>query len=157
MELKITSTLQFNLVFVTAFHFTGYYLNANHLTTSGNNNSQSESLLSSPTSIATKMYDNGASFPAGGEDDGTNMTHYSYVVNSKLEAMTLYFLDMSLLIPEFVNVKKSLIAASAVYIARAVVGVEVWSDAMEYYTGYSVHDIGKHRQFGFDRDQIAPA
>ena len=56
--------------------------------------------------------------------DTLDITQYSYVVNNKLEAMTLYFMDMSLLIPELVDLKKTFVAASGIYIARAIVGVQ---------------------------------
>ena len=67
--------------------------------------------------------------------------------NIIFEAMVLFVLDLSLFHCEFVEKKSSLIAAAAVYLARATVGMrdssgKVWNEAMEHYTGYSIGDLG---------------
>lgn len=125
MERKVVNVLKFNLQLVTSFQYTERFVKASHLRFLNENKENRKNLL--------------------------DVAHYSFVVNPKLECMLMYFLDMSLLIPELVDTKKSLVAASALYIARGVVGIRdsyvsdetFWSDALTYYTGYRVDDLGR--------------
>jgi len=65
--------------------------------------------------------------------------------------MTAYLLEMALLSPKLSveagdGAGPSRTAASAVYLARATVGVRdlegcIWGDTMRYYTGYSADDL----------------
>ena len=73
--------------------------------------------------------------------------------NLVLEFMTAYLLEMALLSPKLSveagdGAGPSRTAASAVYLARATVGVRdlegcIWGDTMRYYTGYSADDLSK--------------
>ena len=124
MELRIVNTLKFNLQLVTSFQYTERFVKACHLRFHNEKKQNRRNLL--------------------------DKANYSFVVNPKLESMFMYFLDMSLLIPELVDTKKSLVAASALYIARGVIGLRdscvldesFWSDALTYYTGYRADELG---------------
>jgi len=65
--------------------------------------------------------------------------------NPKLHAMALFVIDTSLLIPSLVDVKESLIAASALYLSRVIVGVNevIWNEQLVYHTGYSVEKLSE--------------
>jgi hypothetical protein len=181
MELEIAQALSFHLQFVTAFHFIGRFLNASHVVirTSPSSSSLKGTSISSSTMKTVDMKlqhypfccDDDDDDDQGGkmnllessteedygisEKDSNDVSHikrYSYIMNNKLDAMALYFLDMSLLIPEFVDMKGSLVAAASVYIARAMVGIKdsegnCWSEAMKYYTGYDVKYLGAFLSF----------
>jgi hypothetical protein len=80
-----------------------------------------------------------------------------------MERMVSYFLDLSLLEYKFVKVKPCLVAAAAVYLTRATLGVRegewnasppslfgesfqrscrgFWTKTLEYYTGYDMWDL----------------
>ena len=146
MEIQITAALQFHLQFVTAFHFISRFICASHL--------RKSTCCHESEVLHLKEQD------ASNERD-TSCAFCQFDINVKLEAMTLYFLDMSLLIPGIVDMKKSLVAAASLYIARAIVGVKdhvcfhknnsrnqggsttncIWNDAMVHYTGYDVADL----------------
>ena len=140
MEMEISKVLAFHLQFVTAFHFIGRFVNASNIRRyrhSGDGDDDKDDTLLTP-SVPLQL-------------DSSSLAkmsqQYSFDVNLKLEAMVLYFLDMSLLIPELVDVKKSLVAASVLYISRAIAGVKdydgnIWSGAMVHYTNYTVDDLG---------------
>mmetsp|Transcript_15439 Transcript_15439/g.17948 ORF Transcript_15439/g.17948 Transcript_15439/m.17948 type:complete len:662 (-) Transcript_15439:54-2039(-) len=154
MELEITSILQFHLQYVTAYHFVGRFINASHIVLSQSSPSELDLNQDSDSTEDSQDDDHeetsSASTSTGyntstGQMDVTQ-TQYSYLVNEKVEAMALFFLDMSLMIPELVDMKRSLVAASAVYLARAVSGVKdrcgnIWSDAMNHCTGYNVNEL----------------
>mmetsp|Transcript_1871 Transcript_1871/g.2692 ORF Transcript_1871/g.2692 Transcript_1871/m.2692 type:complete len:634 (+) Transcript_1871:273-2174(+) len=75
-----------------------------------------------------------------------NITPSYLHTNPRFESMVLYLTDVSLLLHEFVDTKKSLVAASAVYIAKVVVGLckkneKVWDNEMKDLTGYSSSDL----------------
>ncbi len=130
MEREITKVLQFHLQFVTSFHFTERFLNASHL----------------------QIRDE----KKGKRTKALGIAQYSYVPNPKLECMLMYFIDMSLLIPELVDTKKSLVVASALYLARGVIGIRdsendgcFWSDALTHYTGYSAEELGMIMNLSF--------
>ncbi|KAL7518108.1 hypothetical protein ACHAWX_002966 [Stephanocyclus meneghinianus] len=83
-----------------------------------------------------------------------------------MERMVFYFLDLSLLDYKFVLVKPCLVAAAAVYLARATLGIRegtwntsppslfgesferssqgFWTKTLEYYTGYDKWDLEEH-------------
>jgi hypothetical protein len=88
-----------------------------------------------------------------------------FIRDEVLEVMVQYLLDLSLLSYDLVRQKPSLVAASAVYLARATLGrrenVKIpvtrptyrqlnmpirrnegfWSDTLEYNTGFNVYDL----------------
>ena len=166
MELEITNVLQFHLQFVTAYHFIPRFINASHFMISDSQSVataprmmtnahkfhqrsfytyREEDNMDSLDESSSEEDDNGA--VEDDNDDMLDISNYSYIVNNKLECMVLYFLDMSLLIPEFVDMKKSLVAAAAVYIARAIIGIrdmdgKFWGDTMTHYIGYEVEELG---------------
>jgi len=65
--------------------------------------------------------------------------------NPKLHAMSLFILETALLIPSLVDVKDSLIAASALYLARAIVGVGevIWNDQLVHHSRYEVENMSE--------------
>jgi cyclin A len=88
-----------------------------------------------------------------------------FIRDEVLEVMVQYLLDLSLQSYDLVRQKPSLVAASAVYLARATLGRRealnipltkptyrslhmairenggFWSDTLEYVTGYNVYDL----------------
>lgn len=119
MEMNISMTLKFNLQVITAYHFLDCYLDVSSFCMMGT------------------FHDN----------DGNNDTptsHYS----PKHHAMSLLIIDMALLIPALVDVKDSLIAAAALYLSRAIIGIRdencmIWNNQLTHYTGYSVDQLSE--------------
>jgi len=60
-----------------------------------------------------------------------------------LEYLISYLLELALLQYELVSERCSLIAASAVYLARVTLGLGYWTKTLEYYTGYTLRDMKK--------------
>ena len=118
-ELQVTSILQFRLCHVTTHHFVDRFIRASDGCTG--------CLLNGAPVLSPR--------------------------NLVLEFMTAYLLEMALLSPELSaeaedGAGPSRTAASAVYLARATVGVRdlegcIWGDTMRYYTGYSADDLSK--------------
>jgi len=124
MELQICMTLQFDLQVVTALHFMDRFLDASYFTM-------------------------GISCDNDGDDDSLGMAEGDYVMpryNLKLQAMALFIVDTALLIPALVDVKDSIIAAAALYLARAIVGIRdedgaIWNAHLVHHTGYRVDHL----------------
>lgn len=138
MEARIASALKFNLNFRTPYHYVDRFLRASY--------------ASSESSCASAMM-------CGGMNDAKNAT---------LKNLVIYLLDLAVLEYKLVSKKPSLVTASAVYLARATLGIRearnnatgagtttslstspsldralsgFWSNTLEYYTGYDVWDV----------------
>lgn len=66
--------------------------------------------------------------------------------NPTLYAMTGYFLELGLLQSEFVDLTPSVLTASAMYLARATLGLRdgegrIWSKTLEHYTTYNIQAL----------------
>lgn len=136
MEATICNALKFNLNFVTPYQYVDRFLRASYAS------SESSTLLSSTM--------NGA---VSGANNATNVL---------MKKLVFYLLDLAVLEYKLVSKKPSLVAAAAVYLARATLGVReppskpfqssyspalqralngFWSKTLEYYTGYDIWDL----------------
>ena len=80
--------------------------------------------------------------------DTTAGLHTPSPRNPIKEQMVLYLTELSLMKSEFIETTCCLVAAAAVYLARVTLGIQdidgkIWNKTLEYYTGYSVRDLGK--------------
>jgi len=159
MEADVCSTLRFHLHIVTPHHFVHRYLRASHI--SGNHCQpppSSSSSLSSSSSSTTPS----SSIPI-------TPPPCSFMFETDLTRLMVdYLLEVAMLQYDFVWQKPSLVAASAVYLARATLGIRdgsspasihdnddddgdcsmdhkldqgFFSEALSYYTGYEVNDL----------------
>lgn len=123
MEMKICLTLKFNLQTITSFHFLDRFLDASNLFVGAG---------------VVTSHDN---------DECAHSRTFSVPrYCPKHHAMSLLIIDTALLIPALVDVKDSLIAAAALYLSRAIVGVRdkegmVWNSQLTHHTGYNVHQL----------------
>lgn len=139
-EAEVCDSLKFNFNFKTPYNYIERFLRASH--------ASSESSLSSHRAAMGR---------------GVNNAN-----NPLLERLVFYLCDLSMLEYKFVLLKPSLIAASAVYLARATLGIReptpifdneqdfgmigsspsflrvakgYWSKTLEHYTGYDMWDL----------------
>lgn len=69
--------------------------------------------------------------------------------NDRMDYMVEYFLEIAMLYYKYVLLKPSLVAAAAVYLARATLGITdresvnigFWSKTLEYYSGYDFNEL----------------
>ena len=131
--MTIVNTLEFNLQLVSAYNFADRFLTASYISDDWNGLSNHDK-----------------------DDDGYARNGFnaaSFAINPRLEATLLFYLDMSLFDSRLMGKQKSLIAAAALYLARATVGLrdstgEIWNDALVEYTGYELNEIGmEHTKF----------
>lgn len=66
--------------------------------------------------------------------------------NETLDSLVSYYLDLALLEYEFSRSFRSQIVASAIFLARLVLGLrarngKIWSDTLQYYTGYCMTEL----------------
>ena len=140
MEATICDLLKFNLNFVTPFQFVDRFLRA--------------SAASSESPLATSC----ASLPGYMSALHAGMNNPNKAL---LEKLVFYLLDLAILDYKLVSKKPSLVAAAAVYLARATLGIRepptsstppslldfnhacrgYWSKTLEYYTGYDIWDL----------------
>mmetsp|Transcript_3148 Transcript_3148/g.6371 ORF Transcript_3148/g.6371 Transcript_3148/m.6371 type:complete len:687 (+) Transcript_3148:237-2297(+) len=135
MEREICNHLKYNFNFKTPYNFISRFLRASY--------------ASSQSSLAPHRAAMGL-----GIHNATN---------ALMERLVVYFLDLSMLDYNLVSVKPSLIAASAIYLARASLGIReplplfheegnsspscrratkgYWSKTLEYYTGHDMWDL----------------
>ena len=124
MEMDVCSTLKFHLQHITPFHYSHEFL-----------------LASEQHSRNMCLAMSSSSFPGGPP------------FHSLMRHMVDYLLQLSRFPYEFVDVKPSLIAAAAVFLARATLGVcdtspdaavhnkGYWTKTLQYYTGYKVEQL----------------
>ena len=67
--------------------------------------------------------------------------------NPVYQFMTEYILELALLKPRFVGMKASKVAAAALYLARATLGLRdsngnIWNETLSFYTTYEAGDLG---------------
>ncbi|XP_060590458.1 G2/mitotic-specific cyclin-B2-like [Ruditapes philippinarum] len=61
-----------------------------------------------------------------------------------VQSMSMYFLDLTLTDITFVHFYHSMLAASAIYLSREILGCEiVWDQAFAHYTKYSENDLSE--------------
>mmetsp|Transcript_33510 Transcript_33510/g.70468 ORF Transcript_33510/g.70468 Transcript_33510/m.70468 type:complete len:808 (+) Transcript_33510:129-2552(+) len=150
MEALVCNTLKFQLNFHTPFHYVDRFLRASY---ASSESSTTPTLpLHSPHHATMGGH--------GGITNSSGMNNANHVLTKKL---VFYLLDLAVLEYKLVSTKPSLVAASAVYLARATLGIcespaaprslfvsdkslrnalkGHWSKTLEYYTGYDLWDL----------------
>ena len=127
-ELKIVTTLEFNLQLVSAYNFVDRFLTASYISDDWND-----------------MFELHEGSNDGHSTNSLNVS--SFATNPRLEATLLFYLDMSLIDSRLVGKKRSEVAAAALYLAKVTVGLrdssgQIWNDALVEYTGYDLSEIG---------------
>jgi len=78
-----------------------------------------------------------------------NVRRCAGMQNDTVKCMIDYFLEISMLYYKYVTLKPSLIAASALYLTRATLGIKdkestnvgFWCKTLEYYLGYDFNEL----------------
>lgn len=68
--------------------------------------------------------------------------------NETLDSLVSYYLDLALMEYDFSRSFRSQIVASAIFLARLVLGLrarngKLWSESLQYYTGYCMSELGE--------------
>ena len=76
--------------------------------------------------------------------------------NPTFQFMVEYLLELALLQPDFVDLKPSLVTATAIYLGRATLGLRddkgnVWNDTLSFFTTYTKDDLGRLFFFSYHR------
>jgi len=149
MEALVCNTLKFQLNFRTPFNYIDRFLRASY--------------ASSESSTASTLPPLSA---IGGHDGIANSSGMNSANHVLMKKLVFYLLDLAVLEYKLVSKKPSIVAASAVYLARATLGIcespaaatspgslfvsdqslrnalkGHWSKTLEYYTGYDLWDL----------------
>jgi len=155
MEATVCKALKFNLNFRTPYHYVDRFLRASYAS------SENSTSISSTASLHSS---HGAAMGSG------NVSGMNNANNALIKKLVFYLLDLAVLEYKLVSKPPSLVAASAVYLARATLGIRQtpattatstqlfesnssslpglqraikghWSKTLEYYTGYDIWDL----------------
>jgi len=142
MEKDIFNALQFRLYDkATTLHFLHRFLRASDV-----------SFYQQPLDSHTNNREHKISSIKGHASNLTNdvgdMNNVSWGTDPVFQYMTEYLLELALLQPEFVDFRASLVAASALYLARATLGIrdkngKIWNKTLIFFTTYSADDLSK--------------
>jgi len=140
MEKDIFNALQFRLYDkATTLHFLHRFLRASDV-----------SFYQQPLDSHTNNREHKISSIKGHASNLTNdvgdMNNVSWGTDPVFQYMTEYLLELALLQPEFVDFRASLVAASALYLARATLGIrdkngKIWNKTLIFFTTYSADDL----------------
>jgi len=128
IEIEICTLLAFNLQIVTPHHFANIFLRASYV--SGNGLDRPICSMGCPT-----------------EEDGSPLNR-----NSGMGYLVDYLMEIALMNHEFLQLEPSRVAAAAVYLARATLGIRdagesdefstgFFSTTLKFYSGYDAADL----------------
>jgi len=135
IEQEICSALRFHLHIVTPCHFVHRFLRASHVSSNKRGNFPIVRSASSNTSL----------------QDSPPPCSFAWN-DDKMRFLVDYLLEITMLEIDFVPMKPSLVAAGAVYLARAILGIRddreqnkekygYFSKALTFYTGYKTNEL----------------
>ena len=84
----------------------------------------------------------------GDSNTDSHMQGINLGTNPVYQFMTEYMLELALLKPGFVGMNASKVAAAALYLARATLGLRdssgsIWNETLTFYTTYQSGDLGR--------------